>query len=178
MSTKTEFSIKDVRRIETEIDDEISFVERNVRDIRSEHQQSKKDAEDFGLKEVQTLQDKMFKLIEVRFKIREIVANFNTEHGINDRTAKIAKLEQQKDFLEDRIASFGRVGTTRDYNLDKVVYTPGVTSEFVDQKRAEVRDLTRQIQRLKDSCNGINSNTKVTLEPSLISFFKNAGMID
>lgn len=173
-----QFSIKDIRRIEQEVDNEINYVRNNASDIRQDQQQNLADAKKVGEKGVNELQAKMYELIEVRFKIRTIVAEFNKDNGINDRTLKIAILEQKHDFLEQSIIGFGRPGTTRDYHLDKVVYSPGITTEVVDEKRAEARNIKRQIQRLKDSCNGINSNAKFEVAPELVALFERYGFID
>lgn len=172
------FSIKDIRRIEQEVDNEIVYVEQNSYHIRENQQATKEAALEAGITDVQAMQDKAYELIELRFKIRDIVAAFNKDNGINERTAKIALLEQKQSFLDEKIAGFGRVGTTRDYNSQQTKYTPGVDTEFVDAKRVESRDIKRQIQRLKDSCNGINSNAKFDVEPELVALFTKYGFID
>lgn len=172
------FSIKDLRRIESEIESEIQYVSNSVQLVRAEQQATKTDAEKYALGELPKLSAKMNVLIETKFKIRAFIADFNKTNGINERTAKIAELEEKSTFIENRLVSFGRAGTTRDYNTDKVKYTPGVTTDFVDERRAEVRAIKRQIQRLKDSCNGINSNSRTEIPQDLLDVFKQYKLVD
>lgn len=172
------FSIKDIRRIETEVDEEIHYVTNGIHNIRQEHQQLRIDAFAVGEKGVRASLAKFEELVDTRFAIRGIVAKFNDANGIDDRTAKIAKLEQRKTFVDDSIVGFGRPGTTRDYRNDTVVHTPGLKDDIVDEFRAESRNIKRQIQRLKDSCNGINSNTSFEVDPVLVEVFTKYGFID
>lgn len=173
-----QFSIKDIRRIEQEVDDEIVYVQHGMHEIRSEHHASLNAAKAAGEAGVREVLAKFDELVNLRFTIRDIVAKFNEENGINERTAKIAKLEQRKEFVDNSVAGFGRPGTTRNYSTDKVVYTAGLAPTVVDEFRAESRNIKRQIQRLKDSCNGINSNSRFELDPEVVGLFTKYGFID
>ncbi len=172
------FSIKDIRRVESEVDEEIRFVSGNLRDVRDNQQVDLETAKKVGVAEVRKVVDRFNDLVGLRFAIREIVAKFNEENGINERTAKIARLEQEKAFLDDHVERFGRPGSSRDYHTDTIKYTPGITPEFVDEIRAKSRNIKRQIQRLKDSCNGINSNARFELDEAIVAKFESYGFID
>ena len=84
-----QFKIKTLRRIETAINEELVFV--NNRFQRKSKSASKKSAEsDFDAK-MGAFLDKQQALQGLKFQIRGLVAKFNEEKGINEKTAEIAR---------------------------------------------------------------------------------------
>ena len=168
--------IKTLRRIEIELDNELVFISRRLR--RENNQATKELAELAGVSVVQSSKSAFSKLVKAKFEIRNLVAEFNIVKGINAKTAKIAELEALGAFVEEHLIKLGKVKTTRNYGSDTYEYAIGISDEVEDNLRAEVRRLSRQVQSLKDSCNGINSQGDIQVSDSLLSVFKAYSLVD
>jgi cell division protein FtsB len=172
------FSIKELSRIEAELDSELQFVEGRLAGNLRKNQSTVSAATTAALTAIKSALDKQELLLNLKFDLRNIKATFNIEKGINDRTIKIAKLVARKEFLERRITVLGDVEVIEAYGNHKDTYRPGITEETQDTYRAEVRNLSRQIQRLKDSCNGINSQGGIELTAETVDNLTKLGLID
>jgi len=170
-----EIKLKQLRRIETEIDNELEIQEpriqsccRNLGSIES----SILNAAIRGALTVHAQYELISALLAKKFEIRAIVAAFNKENGINERTIKIAILEKQITYAE-KASKVNIPSIDRDYRTNTISgYYQGITQAVSDDWRIAVRKLRAQIQKLKDSCSGINSNGTVVINNELESFLK------
>lgn len=170
--------VKDVSRVESEIDNEIEFIKDRLGMQLRVTQGTRQDAYKAAEVAISAAVEKMDKLLVAKFALRDLKAAFNIENGINERTLRIAMLTEQKQFMEQNMSRVGDVSTTTSYQDSKVRYVPGVSNESQDKVRADVRNLTRQIQRVKDSCAGINGNGKVELPEMVSNILVEFGFID
>ena len=168
--------IKTIRRIETEIDNELQFL--SSRMGRDNNQSTKEAAEIAGVEVVTHALKAYTRLIGAKFEIRNLIAEFNSGKGINAKTSLIAQLESEKDFLENSALRVGRARATRSYGTDAAEYCIGIPDSFEDEIRALIRGATRKIQTLKDSCNGINSQGDIEISDSLLSVFTDYSLVD
>ena len=159
--------IKDLRRAETQIDEEIDY---SVRMLRSSNEYGKlHQAEDAGAELAEHYLDKVGELTEAKYTIRALVSAFNEEYGINERCIKIAKAQAKLDVINTIIAELSSPRTQRIYNSDVIRYSVGLSEQAIDFHRATARGIIREIQSLKDSCNGINSQQTVMVPPTLLA---------
>lgn len=171
------FSIKELSRIESEIDTEINFVSGRQRSTMNTRQASRQEALDVANKSIASSLTKLNGLLDAKFAIRTIKQVFNAEKGINDKTRDIAKLTAEQAFI-DSVASYSEVTASERYASTKVEYSPGITQEKQDELRAKSRVIQRQIQRLKDSCQGINNQGTILLDETTYSTLVSSGLID
>lgn len=175
-----ELRIKDLRRIESEIDKELAFKSRVQLDRYSEVQY--KDAEEA----VETSKAKIFAkldivktLYSVKFQIREIVGDFNDKSGINKKSLQIAQLNNELSVLSSLSNLPITRRTTDGYGTThKYYHTEGVSEDFIEEMRAESRRVLRKVQALKDSCAGTNAKGTGTLSEELENTLRQLGMID
>lgn len=175
-----ELRIKDLRRIESEIDKELGFKSRIQLDRYSEVQY--KDAEEAveaGKAKVFAKLEIVKTLYDVKFQIRQIVGDFNEKSGINKKSLQIAQLNNELSVL----GSLANLPTTRrttdGYGATHKYYnTEGVSEDFIEEMRAESRRVLRKVQALKDSCAGTNANGTGTLSEELENTLRKLGMID
>ena len=169
--------IKTLRRIETEIDSEISFMSRRLRNL-SKKADSLENAKIEGSNTIEAAQKSFMELNAAKFTIRGLVSEFNSTKGINRKTAEIAELEATKSFIED-VALSVNFAQTRESNYGSgVSHHVGLSEETEDSLRASVRGLTRKIQGLKDSCNGTNSQGDIQIPEKLLNLFKVYSLVD
>lgn len=171
------FSIKELSRIETEIDKEIQFAMLRHQGIMRKDCASRDEALRVAKESIEVSSNKVHKLLDAKFAIRGIKQAFNVEKGINDKTLHIALLTQEQEFV-DTYAKHGDVSSDRSYSSNSVTFTPGISAESQDKLRAESRNIQRQIQRLKDSCQGINNQGSVELDEASYQVLVDAGLID
>tara|TARA_Y100001960_G_scaffold334111_1_gene445163 strand:- start:34487 stop:35014 length:528 start_codon:yes stop_codon:yes gene_type:complete len=171
------FSVKELSRIETEIDEEISFVKGRMRSVRNERLNSANLAESRANKAIKEALSKLESLLSAKFAIRSVKQIFNAEKGINEKTRKIAELTERKALL-DSAAGFGDVSARESYGSNKVEYNPGISTDTEDSYRAKSRAVQRQIQRLKDSCQGINNQGTIELDGTVYETLVACGLID
>jgi hypothetical protein len=163
--------IKDARRIETEIDNELDYTE-----VQKASVSTKVMAEKIGVESWAEVQDKKFELIAAKFDIRNTIAVFNQEAGINTRTAKLAELEAIKASLQNY--SSNEVRTSTGFGEQIQTFRTGLSKTAIDAVRAEIRVIVRQIAKLKDTCSGINSNGTLTLKAKTVKTLTKYGLID
>lgn len=172
------FSIKELSRIEAEIDSEILFVEARQRGQMAKKQGSAQAARDTALAAIKAGLGKRNALVKAKFAIRSIKQVFNAEKGINDKTREIAALELERQFL-DTIHQYDDVQAYEGYGQrPKTEYLPGISLKTQDEYRAKSRVIARQIQRLKDSCQGINNQGIIELDEATYSTLVTSGLID
>lgn len=168
--------VKDIRRVESEIDNELEFIQSRLRNKPKYSTSSQ--ARDAGTSLTKSFLEKYGKLIDAKFELRRLIANFNKTAGINDRTARIAQLEMTKETIDNCLVNYGDVDTYRNYGSDTVKYQAGISELAVDEYRAQSRRLKRLIQSLKDSCNGINAQGTVEVSDDTMELLKESGFID
>lgn len=168
--------IKTLRRIETELDNELLFISRRLQ--RENNQATKEAAFNAGEASATSAIKKHNRLLGAKFAIRALVSQFNIEKGINDKTAQIAVSEALKTFLENQILSIGQPRYSRNYHSETYEYTVGISDEYEDKIRAEIKSITRKIQSLKDSCNGINAQGDIEISPELMQVFLDYSLVD
>lgn len=174
-----EVSLKDLSRIESAVDKEIEHVTRRVNIFRARKTGSSDDALESGIKLAKDIIEKYKVLLDVRFYIRGLKAEINQNEGIKSRTADLAKLVAYQEFLDDNIQNVGDPDREHRYgSSDEVKYHWGIDDDFREELRTESKGLTRQIQRLKDSCAGINANLKVTIPEDKVTYLRSFGLVD
>lgn len=173
-----QFTVKELRRIETELDNEISHRTSRVNRLSSKEAVSLTAAYTECQTELLDMIAKHTELLDSKFAIREIISKFNSDNGINERTGKIASLKASSQFLEDEVLRIGSAVSYAPYGSTKTVYRYGITEDYTDSVRSEIRALKRQIQALTDSCNGINSSHKFAINENLLKVFVKYGLID
>lgn len=171
-------SIKDLRRAETEIENELIYVKQRMSSVRSERQSSMEGAMESGKAAVEGFISRTSELLEAVYAIRNAVGKFNEDEGINNRTSKIAYFDRLLNTLEQG-QNFGRTARNTSYGSSEVTYTPGIDDTKIDELRNEVRRIRRDIQSLKDSCNGINASKDATpyIDAKVVEFLKNNNFI-
>lgn len=175
-----DIKIKDLRRVETELEQELDIQKDRVKaiDILTVKAKSLDLAAAEGQKAQQAQLEKVSTMIAMKFKIRQIVSGFNKDKGINDRTLKIAVLSEKLDVCQQAQTARGP-SANHDWSSDKIDgYNCGITVAMKDELRIQERGIRQQIQKLKDSCNGINSNESVTLPEELVAFLKGQKFIE
>lgn len=174
--------IKDIRRIETEMDKEISLLQSSfTRNVSDNVEETSEKALRAGKSLVEMQRDELAQFLETKFNLRQIVANHNSSTKINDNCIKIAKLEFELNLIENTVMNVSGVAVKQEYTSKGYVaagYKSGVDVEFKNQLRVEARKVRREIQRLKDSCNGINGQSEYELIPNDLEFLKSRGFLD
>lgn len=162
--------IKNIQRVISAIEEEIDYLINSCRTGSSfkTYEESAKVTE----KNLKEKTEKITKLIDIKFTLRNIVKRFNVSK-IDEKTAEIAKVEEQLSFYKT-LVGFNQPNPTYDRNS----YSSGVTATFNDEARDELKRLTRKKQSLKDSCAGINSSGEVELSGELVSLLKEFNLID
>ena len=167
--------IKDLRRLETELDAEVQYTSLSPRDKKE--YSSLQDAQEAGASALNFALTKIRALNEVKYDIRETVRIFNETKGINAKTLKIAQLEAELSLLES-VQNMSSPRSYSPYGSTKIEYQAGIDADTVDQHRIQARRVRREIQSLKDSCNGINSSGTAELSEKSMGILKKYGMID
>mgnify|MGYP001596213708 CR=1 FL=1 len=116
------------------------------------------------------IENKTKALIAAKFDIRRSIGQFNEDKGINDKTVKIAMLSAEKEALEQYEQYKAQARTS--YGTGSTVYAEGLDSAKIDKIRAQIRDLKRQIDNIKDSCAGINANSSIQLADETLATLK------
>jgi hypothetical protein len=166
--------VKEARRIEAEIDNEISYAQESSNYLEHSTVVS---AQVAGAKSWDDQQEKLAALVAAKFTIRTAINTFNYVNGLNDQMAVIAELEMHKAHLSE-YSSRG-VRTNHSYSSgNKDTYREGLSTAKVDAIRAETRVLSRKIASLKDSCNGINSQGTLDFGNGFLTMLKVFGFID
>ena len=172
-------NIKLLRRAETEIQNELAHVSSRLNNTRHEREPTQESATTAGEISCNSFLKRYTELMTAKFDIRAAVGKFNEAEGINGKTTKIAMLEGLLSAYE-KAEGYGRVSRNSGYGSTEVTYTPGVSDEVVDSYRTEVRRIRREIQSLKDSCNGVNASKDASsyVDVNLIEFLKSNKFID
>lgn len=175
----TKVTIKVLRRAESELDNELKYVQNRLSSARNQRQASASAATATGTMACNEFIIRHGQLLEAKFDIRKAVGQFNQDKDINLKTGKIAALEAQLNAL-DTAMGFGSVSECSSYGATKLEYRPGIDAEYVDKLRSDSRSLKRQVQRLKDSCNGINSSEDASpyIGDKTLEFLKSNNFID
>lgn len=170
-----QFKIKTLRRIETAINEELVFlIERFQRKGKAATKNSAES--DFDAKMGNFL-DKQQALQGLKFQIRGLVATFNEEKGINEKTAEIAFQSTQLEALR-AVNGYEQAYESSDYHTNKTYWRVGISDATEDWVRVEIKKIERLIQRLKDTCNGINSTATVEVSDEMVALFEQFGLID
>ena len=173
-------TIKTLRRAETELDNELRYSQERMQQMRSGSQVTENAALASGIAVCEEYLERHSNLLDAKFEIRKCVGKFNQSKGINRKTSDIAELEASIAAI-DLVMGFGAVAEQRTYGQQaKATYRPGINCDYIDKQRSVVRGLTRQIQRLKDSCNGVNSSEDASefISPTVLVFLKANNFID
>lgn len=173
-----ELSIKQLRRIETELLNEKDHVIQRLRNFNYETADTKSDAIEIGEERLSLSIESVNALINAQYCVRKLISDFNESAGINDKTLQIANLEAICEARAEMSSSLGKVLAKTEYNSKQTTYSYGVSDEFEDNQRAIERFDKRRIQRLKDSCNGLNSSSKVKIPDTLLTLITKYGLID
>jgi len=168
-------NIKNARRLEATLDDEIARLKNKIFDREARYKDTAQSLA--GTKSaIDTYMDKLTKFKEIRQTIRDLIGEFNVEKGINSTTASIAiKVDELE--LYERLSNMSEPRMTKDW--DDVKYaTPGISRAEAEAHHATTLKLKREIQRLKDKCQGINSSGTIELSAETESFLKLTGLMD
>ncbi len=166
--------VKNVQRIISSIEEELSFYasKKAIRGSFSSRQVAIQDTES----QMRSVADAQLELNHLYYSLRKMVGKFNSQ-SIDDRTADIARLKARMAIYEDALklgcpmeqGAYGAAGKT---------YTAGVSVEYEAECRNHVKNIKRQVQRLKDSCAGINANSDIELDEETIKIIKHYNLTD
>lgn len=177
MSTR-KYSAKDLARIEGLLDQEEAFLLGRFRQKTNATALSRFDAEQSASAAFGAYVLDMDSLIMCRSDLRAAKDAFNIEKGIKERTASIARLNRILD-VHKEVLELHRVHERSAFNNNAPVkYNVGLHDALEDSARAEVRKIERQIQRLKDSCAGINSQQVIEMPEAFTDFLVEKGLLD
>lgn len=169
-------NIKNARRLETAIEEEISRIRGKINGF-SDKFESKDKAEEGTFHSIIELEKKWSALQHIRFEIRTLVGKFNAESDINSKASKIALLNERADLINS-LSNYKRTTTQRNYSNESIYYSSGLSETVREDYHAELLSIRREIQRLKDQCQGINASGTIELGSDSESFLKKAGLMD
>lgn len=170
-----QLKLKNASRLASSIETEIQRLKGKISRVTQVYN-TKEDAELNTFSAVSTNLEVLGKLLDAKFFIRNKIGEFNQEK-INVLTAEIAKLQEQKEALETaETLTYSREGVN--YSTKKVEFSSGLSEEQKELYHVEVLKITRQIQRLKDKCAGINSQGTVVLPEDIVSVLVSKGLLD
>ena len=168
-------SIKNAARLETTLNDEIDRLTGKITDRK--YFQSAKDSISATTKNIESLVEKIGMYREIRTCIRDQKRFFNEQKGINDLTSDIASLNDQLD-LYNLLSEFRYPEPQSSYGNDTIRFCSGISEEDKESYYINTLKIKREIQRLKDKCQGVNSNGTIELSTDIESFLKKSGLID
>lgn len=166
--------VKEAQRLETVIDQEIERLKDRLARSSSTHKTRTLAESAFRERHEKTL-EQMAILLDIKFAIRKAIAEFNRNHAINERTAKIAHLTKLLELIKGSLVN--QASSVNHYNSKEPEYREGYSDQLEDVVLAECRKITREIQRLKDSCNGINSQGTIAISESQVEYLKKLGIL-
>ena len=170
--------VKTLRRAETELLSEIQLLSGRLPSFSTEPlAKSLNEARSIGLESYKNKLSVLQDCITAKYDIRNSISKFNQANGINDRTLKIAVLTEQLDLIEKSHTRINDASANRSYYGDIEGYNIGCSQSDLDQYRVEVRKIKKEIQGLKDSCNGINASNDVEITTELHKFLTDLSMI-
>lgn len=116
------------------------------------------------------------KLLDAKYEIRQAIAQFNIDKGINEKTAEIAKLTELNAFIS--LENTHRVREVSRWSANTTPrYYVGKDNALEDETLADQRKIQRYVAQLKDSCSGINSQGSITIKESTREFLDSLGLI-
>ncbi|WPH64761.1 hypothetical protein [Vibrio phage vB_VpaP_SJSY21] len=169
-------NIKNARRLETAIEEEISRIRGKINGF-SDKFDSKDKAEEGTFHAIIELEKKWSALQHIRFEIRNLIGKFNSENDINVKAGKIALLSERADLIQS-LSTYKRSTTQRNYSNDSTYYSAGLSETVREEYHSDLLSIRREIQRLKDQCQGINASGTIELDSDAESFLKKAGLMD
>jgi len=169
-------SIKNARRLETEIlnqidrlTDKVSFSSHGERENTFESACKKK------LDSVMISFHNIKQLIAIRMIVRKKIGEFNSKSGINDLSADIA----EKEAILNVVEALSHIGSPSERELkNETVFLPGISENDRESFYADSLRVKREIVRLKDKCQGINSGGTIEIDSKSESYLKKSGLID
>ena len=172
-------TVKILSRAENEVDNEIDFTLSRLRDTKRLSQPTLLSAVEAGENSCKSFLKRYNELLECKFAIRNAKGSFNELYKINSKTAEIALLERMIQAHES-VTGYGQAASEMDYRTTSIVYRQGVSDDMVDEHRSDIRGLTRKVQMLKDSCNGINSSKDASslIDKEVLEFLKDNNFIE
>lgn len=170
-----QLKLKNASRLASSIETEIQRLKYKINQVSATYS-SKEESEMNTFSVVSTNLEILGKLLDAKFFIRAKIGEFNQEK-INVLTAEIAKLEEMKGALQAaEEVQYSR--ETVNYSTKKVEFSSGLSEGQKELYHVEVLKITRQIQRLKDKCAGINSQGTVVLPEDIVSILVSKGLLD
>lgn len=169
-------NIKNARRLESALDDQIIRLT-NIMMQKSKSFSTAKDATYHTKANVTTILVKLKEITSIRSDIRDHIGSFNEQNGINKITALIARSTQELD-IYNRLCNLEEPSRNRNYSTNEISYSAGLDEETREGYYVITLKLTREIQRLKDKCQGINASGTIELSAEQESFLKVSGLLD
>ena len=171
-------NLKNTRRLESSIDTEIENLMGMLDGYTVEKQNTQKAAIDVALDTINLVRDQVTKLTEIKYIIRQGIADFNEDNKINEYCIEIAKLHAELK-LQQEIEGIALVSEDRMYNSNvPSKYKFGITTEIKQEYHKQTLVTQRKIQRLKDKCSGINSTGTIYIIDEHYKFLQDYGLLD
>lgn len=166
-------TVKEIQRAISAIDDEIEFCKQKL-NKNYNYDTPRTSAEQTELttkKYIESLDE----LFDTMYNMRKLVKQFNADK-IDDKSADIAKIDQQNDILKD-IQRRGQPEPVSSYSSTKMQYSSGYTLAYEQELRNKIKENQRKIQSLKDSCAGINASHKIDVSEDIESVLNKYSLI-
>lgn len=170
-------NIKNAKRLETSIDGELDRLQGKIRHQGSTEYKNAKESMEATNAAIEANLVSIDEYLVIRKSIRDAIGKFNKDSGIDVHSSEIALLQKRLSALED-ISDVRYPRSQRDYGTDEIKYSGGLSDDQKEVFYARTRVLTRQIQRLKDKCQGVNATGTIELADGVGSFLRVNGLMD
>lgn len=167
-----EVSLKQARRIESELDRALPNANATISSVRNARFKSEQAAISELEKAVNLARERSEQLIDVRFHIRALIDKANANSGINELCGKIAELEARCRNAQNYQQSFSAVyelSSGKDTYTQYATFIPEKVNEYITRLRFEISEL-------KDRATGLNSQTKISLHDSVVDVIRSVGI--
>ena len=170
--------IKNARRLETTIIDEIRRLEFKICNTSGGHPSYSEAAKQTEARLRPLIQTHKH-MNKIKFHIREAIGIFNVEEGINAHTLEIARKMAEVEMWE-KVNTISEPRSQTNYHRDTspIIYNGGISDTYSEEMHAKVLKLNREIVRLKDKCMGVNSMGSIEINDSDYTFLQEKGLLD
>lgn len=169
-------SIKNARRLETQIDSEVMRLRSKLTSTSGAFK-SVDESTNYTESSVNSYLVKISTLNKIKFELRSNISKFNESEGINDITLQIALMKFDLEINEE-VYNMSSPRLSRSYNGEPGEYSAGLSDEVKESFHVKTLALKRSIQRLSDQCQGVNSRGTIEFDSETESFLKTSGLID
>ena len=171
-------NIKTARRLETQIDDEITRMKHKLLSLRTVRFHSASESITSTEDAMTKILDKINTLVDIKFDIRKGISLFNASTEINELCIAIAKVSHDMEIYDLVHDKFSAPQAVQDYGSNTTFYTGGMSEDEMETFYVNSLKNKRYMQRIKDKCTGINSSGHIELDEESIKHLKLFGLMD